>query len=97
MMIQGISNQVEEEIIQIAKKNNIAKVIVFGSRARGDFKRTSDIDLAVSGGNYSGFCLDVEEDTSTLLEFDIINLDEAVERELLTSITEEGRCVYEKV
>lgn len=35
----------------------------FGSRARGDFKRTSDIDLAVSGGDFCRFALDVDEET----------------------------------
>ncbi|MFR5152466.1 MAG: nucleotidyltransferase domain-containing protein [Ruminococcus sp.] len=28
-------------------------IILFGARARGDFKRTSDIDLAVSGGDFA--------------------------------------------
>ncbi|MGL4988651.1 MAG: nucleotidyltransferase family protein [Cetobacterium sp.] len=27
----------------------IEKIIIFGSRARGDFKRTSDIDIALIG------------------------------------------------
>lgn len=33
------------------------KVILFGSRARGDFREKSDIDLAVEGGDLSGFPL----------------------------------------
>ncbi len=33
------------------------------ARARGDFKRTSDIDLAVSGGDFCRFALDVDEET----------------------------------
>ncbi len=45
------------------------KVILFGSRARGDFRRTSDIDLAVTGGDFDRFALDVEEETTTLLEY----------------------------
>ena len=43
------------------------KVILFGSRARGDYKEKSDIDLACTGGNYTRFSLDVDELTSTLL------------------------------
>ena len=38
-------------------------IILFGTRARGDFKRTSDIDLAVSGGDFCRFALDVDEET----------------------------------
>lgn len=37
----------------LAEKYNIEKVILFGSRARGDYKRASDIDLAVQGGDIS--------------------------------------------
>ena len=70
----GIRKQVIKEIFDFAQKYNVAKVILFGSRARGDFKRTSDIDLAVSGGNFDRFALDVDEETSTLLMFDIVDL-----------------------
>ncbi len=41
----GIKEQVIQEIIQLAKENQVEKVILFGSRARGDFKERSDIDL----------------------------------------------------
>ena len=44
------------------------KVILFGSRARGDFKTKSDIDLAVQGGDFIRFMLDVNEETSTPFE-----------------------------
>lgn len=43
----GIREQVLNEIIDFAEKYDVKKVVLFGSRARGDFKRTSDIDLAV--------------------------------------------------
>ena len=39
----GISNKVIEEIQNIALKNHVKKVILFGSRARGDFYKKSDI------------------------------------------------------
>ena len=71
--------------------------ILFGSRARGDYKRTSDIDIAVSGGDFAGFALDVEEETSTLLEFDIVNLDREMQDELRETIEREGKLLYEKV
>jgi predicted nucleotidyltransferase len=50
----GISEAVMREITEIAKRNQIQEIILFGSRARGDYNRTSDIDLAVTGGNISG-------------------------------------------
>ncbi len=45
----GIREQVLEEIRDLAEKYHLKKVILFGSRARGDYRRTSDIDLAVTG------------------------------------------------
>ena len=85
-----------QEIVQLAKEHCVEKVILFGSRARGDFKERSDIDLAFYGGNSTNFILDVDELTSTLLEYDIVDLDKPVRKELLESIKNEGVVLYEK-
>ena len=84
-------------IISFAKKHDIHCVILFGSRARGDFKRTSDIDIAASGGDFDRFALDVDEETSTLLEFDIVDLDRDMQDALRESIRREGKILFEKV
>lgn len=97
MSVVGISKVVLDEICEIARKCDIQKVILFGSRARGDYKERSDIDLAISGGNISAFTIDVDEETSTLLKYDVVNLDGSVQEELLQSIKEEGIVIYEKV
>ncbi len=47
----GLKKELLGQIQAIAEKNGIEKVILFGSRARSDYNKTSDIDLAVSGGN----------------------------------------------
>lgn len=93
----GIKPLVLDEIIEIAKKYKVEKVILFGSRARGDHTRASDIDLAVSGGDKTGFTLDVKETTSTLLDFDVVDLNSPVQKELLTCIYKEGIVLYEKI
>jgi len=93
----GIKIEVLEEIRLLAEEYGVRKVILFGSRARGDFRRTSDIDLAISGGNKARFSLDVEEETSTLLKYDVVDLDGIVQPELLESIQREGKVIYEKV
>lgn len=93
----GIKPIVIEEICDFARKYNVKKVILFGSRARGNFKEKSDIDLAVQGGDFIRFMLDVNEETSTLLSFDIINLDEEIMGELRKSIEKEGKVIYEEV
>lgn len=93
----GISEVVLNEIRSLALKYKLNKVVLFGSRARGDFKRTSDIDLAVSGGDMAGFFSAVDEETSTLLEYDVVNMDKTVQDELRKIIQDEGRILYEEV
>ena len=93
----GIKQLVIDEICQLAKTYKIEKVILFGSRARGDYKSRSDIDLACTGGDCVRFMLAVDEETSTLLKYDIVNLDNSVQEELLQSIQKEGRVIYEKI
>lgn len=93
----GIKPQVLEEIKEYARKNNLHKVVLFGSRTRGDYHRASDIDLAVCGGDIAGFSLDVRENTSTLLEFDVVDLEQNLQKNFLESIEREGIVLYEKV
>lgn len=97
MQNTGIKSEVVEEICRVARKYAVQRVILFGSRARGDYHRTSDIDLAVQGGNIDGFTVEVREETSTLLQYDVVNLEEKIQEKLLRSIQEEGIVLYEEV
>ena len=93
----GIKQKVLTEIRDLAVRHGINRVVLFGSRARGDFRDRSDIDLAVSGGNDGRFRLAVEEETSTLLKFDVVELEKNVSCELLAEIERDGLVLYEKV
>lgn len=93
----GLRDELIREITELAKKYDLTSVTLFGSRARGDYRERSDIDLAVSGGDFNRFALDVDEETSTLLMFDIVNLDGAVQPELLENIRREGKQLYAKI
>lgn len=97
IMNTGIKPIVIKEICDLAIKYNIEKVYLFGSRARGDYKEKSDIDLATVGGDHVNFALDVDELTSTLLRYDIVDLDGRVQEALRESIRREGLIIYEKV
>ena len=79
------------------KKYGMDKVILFGSRARGDYRRTSDIDIAVYGGDINRFAADVDEETSTLLKFDIVDMDSPMQEELRASIMRKSVPLYEKI
>ena len=90
----GIRSEVIETIRDLAEKHHIETVILFGSRARGDFKRASDIDLAIYGGNIAGFCLDVDEETPTLLKYDFVDLGQCITSELSEEIHRDGKILY---
>lgn len=96
-MKTGIKEQVLKEIIDLARKHDLKKVILFGSRARGDYHRASDIDLAVYGGNIIEFALDVEEFTSTLLTYDVVDMGKELQKGFRETIEAEGEVIYEKV
>lgn len=96
-MKYNLPERVERDIIKIAKKNGIKKVILFGSRAIGTNSERSDIDLAVSGGNALDFYYDVEEEAWTLLMFDVVELDRGIPEELQSEINRDGVILYEEV
>ena len=96
-MKYDLPERVERDIIKIAKKNGIKKVILFGSRARGTNSERSDIDLAISGGNALDFYYDVEEEAWTLLMFDVVELDRGISDELQAEINRDGVILYEEI
>lgn len=85
-------------ISELAQKYAAEKLVLFGSRARGDNHERSDIDLAVYGmpdNNQAMFWWDLE-DLPTLLKFDIVHIDENTDKNLTESIKKEGVTLYEK-
>ena len=58
---------------------DVHKVILFGSRARGDNTPTSDYDLCFvlrSNGGWPEFVVDVKETAATLCALDLVNYNE---------------------
>ena len=96
-MPYNLDKRVEDDIVRIAKKSNVKKVILFGSRARGTNSERSDIDLAISGGNALEFYYDVEEKARTLLMFDVVDLDKGISEALQTEINKDGVVLYEEI
>ncbi len=84
---------------RLARMPQVERIILFGSRARGDGDSRSDIDLAVecptaSDSVWRHIRKEVE-DASTLLFVDLIRLDCASD-ELRQNVLREGVVVYER-
>ena len=90
---------VYRQIVEIAKNNKVEKVVLFGSRARGDNQPKSDIDIAVYGCNdFEGFTDQLNEELWSLLQLDIINMDDDnISERLLEEIERDGVELYAEV
>lgn len=91
-----IPGRVLQEILQFARDAGVERLVLFGSRARGTHSERSDIDLAVYGGDFDAFYFRVQEETESLLEFDLIDMHRKVSPSLLEEIEREGIEIYEK-
>lgn len=94
----NLSKRIINEIIDISKKYyGINKVVLFGSRARGDNELKSDIDLAIyCDGDLSLFIEEIENTTHTLLEFDFSDMNNIVDDFFIEQVEKEGIVLYEK-
>lgn len=88
----GLSTELQNQIIKLAKRYRVQKLVLFGSRARGDFRPASDIDLAVYGldpRNDLAFSADLDE-LPTLLKFDMVPIRAGTDAALIAEIEKDG-------
>lgn len=94
-----IMSELYKLIANLGKKYKAHKIILFGSRARGDERERSDIDIAVYGlhqEQYAAFRSDVN-DLPTLLQFDIVFITSQTDKLLLDNIQKDGVILMSKV
>ena len=89
-----LAQPILEGIIVLAKQYDIQKVILFGSRARGDNWERSDIDLAVCGGDVTRFSLDVDEDCWLEALRDRNNVAHSYNEEIANNIIKDSKEKY---
>ena len=97
----GLSNSVVEQINNVFfHYNKIDKVIVYGSRAKGNYNAGSDIDLTLIGNELSiKELLSILYDLDEILlpyKFDISIFDQIENPELIDHINRAGKVFYQK-
>ncbi len=96
----GLPDKTIELIKELfASFNEIDTVKIFGSRARGDFKRGSDIDLALFGNIDEKLLRHIAsglDELPTPYKFDIVNYSEIDNDALKQSIDTDGKIFFQK-
>jgi uncharacterized protein len=97
----GISKKWVSELQTYCSTNDkIEKVVLFGSRARGDYQKTSDIDLAIWTNDAShseqNLMEYVIQQLPTPLKIDVLFFDRLTKEKLISNILKEGVVIYEK-
>lgn len=82
-MKYGLSNEIYNKIKEIINKYNKYEFKIFGSRARGDYKQNSDIDIVIIG------CLENKEQFNIKNEFDLLDIPYTIDLLFMQDIEKE--------
>ena len=93
-----ISDIIRDRLAALGAEQGADRIVLFGSRARGDHRERSDIDIAVFGlanEKRAAFSEAVEE-LPTLLDFDVVFVTEKTDAALLHNIEKDGITIMDK-
>jgi len=92
----GLPEHILQAIIkELQKREKVNRAVIFGSRARGDYRYNSDIDLAVysEGKLPAELRLDLDE-AAGIYKIDIVDINSTVDEKLRQRIKEQGVEIY---
>ncbi len=92
------TKEIRQSVFPIAKKYKIKRLVLFGSRARGDYDGKSDYDFLLSRGEIKSYLqlagLREELESALSAKVDIVT-DDAADDYILHDAAKEGVIVYE--
>ena len=95
----GLPERTINELLEYFKtKPEVEKVVIFGSRAKGNYKNGSDIDFAIWTDNHKTFFHYAEEldELPTPYKFDVVDFKELSHEGMIESINNFGKLFYKK-
>lgn len=95
----GLSSEILSNIVNIlGRYKKISRAVIFGSRARGDYRKTSDIDLCIFSDGLDeiepNLISDAIEELDTPYRYDILFFDKLKSEDLKENILKEGIAIY---
>ena len=101
MMMYGLTDEQIETIKKVCSQHpEVEQAIIFGSRAKGNYKPASDIDIALKGAALNSTILNkisnALQDSALPYTFDIILFQQITNKELIDHIERIGKILYEK-
>ncbi len=92
-------SDIQNIISVLQSEKTVEEAIIFGSRAKGNYKEGSDVDIALKGKNLSlqlighiSFLLN--EETLMPYRFDVLNYHSIKSKELMEHIDKVGEIIY---
>lgn len=94
---QELCKQLLDSILSYKK---VEKVVIYGSRARDNFTKTSDIDIAIFANDWTDKDINLtkdllEENIKTPLKIDLVNFYAITKETLKENILNNGITIYE--
>ncbi len=101
-MYYGLKDKDKNYLIQtIQGFNEIDKVVIFGSRAKGNYKTGSDVDLAVYGADVTFDVVarlhaKLEDESPMPYFFDVIDVNHLDNQDLKSHIERVGKVIFQR-
>ena len=98
--INGVPDSLTKELIKlIITHRPVKKIVLYGSRATDNYRKTSDIDIAIVDENWTHSDIslvhfNLEEELSTPLTIDLVNYYNVFKQSMKDSINK-GVTLYE--
>ena len=95
--MNGLPERVKLKIVHVlSQEKSVGKAVLYGSRARGEARDGSDIDIALFGENIPLYLNTRLRDAAGLYKLDIVRFDELDQLELRDNIHRDGIEIYHK-
>ena len=97
----GLSDAILNQIIGVISKfSNIDKAVIFGSRAAGNFRPSSDIDIAIVAPHLDAITFsnlwNQLDDLPIIYKLDVVHFDALTNENLKQKIETQSKVIYQK-